>query len=79
MDCVLPILWHTARIAIVLSNKVLAKRLSEDEDDRCSLTASRPAPSGGSGVIIVEETGQEIHTIRSDEGGGENLLSAVPN
>ena len=65
-DYVLLGIWHSANIANVLSKKVLG---SSPVEVRRSLNTARSPPFEGRGTTVVEETGQEIHSVVDNTGG----------
>ena len=64
-DYVLLGIWHSANIANVLSKKVLSRSV----EVRSSLNTARSPLFEGRGTTIVEETGQEIHSVVDNAGG----------
>ena len=64
-DYVLLGIWHSANIANVLSKKVLGSSV----EVRRSLNTARSPPFEGRGTTVVEETGQEIHSVVDNTGG----------
>ena len=69
-DYVLLGIWHSANIANVLSEKVLGSSV----EVRRSLNTARSPPFEGCGTTVVEETGQEIHSV-VDNTGGDGIRS----
>ena len=67
-DYVLLGYWHGANIVNVLSKTVLSR---SDAEVRRSLNTARSPLFEGRGTTIVEETGQEIHSVVDNAGGDE--------
>ena len=64
-DYVLLGIWHSANIANVLSKKVLGSSVEASH----SLNTAQSPPFEGRGTTVVEETGQEIHSVVDNTGG----------